>query len=96
MPQARHRHRSVRPTAVMKEVQREAERYKVKLIILPTLKAIEVLGQIPRTPTRSSTRRVSTPLSPSSTSKKSACELSPQYCTKSAAREPNRYFASCF
>jgi hypothetical protein len=32
---------------VMKEVQREAERYKVKLLILPTLKAIEVLGQNP-------------------------------------------------
>jgi hypothetical protein len=31
----------------MKEVQREAERYKVKLLILPTLKAIEVLGQNP-------------------------------------------------
>jgi hypothetical protein len=29
----------------MKEVQREAERHKVKLLVLPTLKAIEVLGQ---------------------------------------------------
>jgi hypothetical protein len=30
---------------VMKEVQREAERHKVKLLILPTIRAIEVLQQ---------------------------------------------------
>ena len=30
---------------VMKEVEREAERHKVKLLILPTIKAIEVLRQ---------------------------------------------------
>ncbi len=32
---------------VMKEVEREAERHKVKLLVLPTLKAIEVLQQDP-------------------------------------------------
>ena len=32
---------------VMPEVQREAERYKVKLLILPTIKAIEFLKQEP-------------------------------------------------
>src|SRR3989449_7513293 len=32
---------------VMPEVQREAERHKVKLLILPTIKAIEVLQQDP-------------------------------------------------
>ena len=30
---------------VMREVEREAERHKVKLLILPTIKAIEVLRQ---------------------------------------------------
>ena len=32
---------------VMKQVQREAERHKVKLLILPTIQAIEVLQQDP-------------------------------------------------
>jgi hypothetical protein len=32
---------------VMKEVQREAERHKVKLLILPTIQAIEALQQAP-------------------------------------------------
>lgn len=32
---------------VMKEVKREAERHKVKLLILPTIKAIEALQQDP-------------------------------------------------
>ena len=32
---------------VMKQVQREAERHKVKLLILPTIQAIEVLQQNP-------------------------------------------------
>jgi hypothetical protein len=32
---------------VMKEVQREAERHKVKLLILPTIQAIEALQQEP-------------------------------------------------
>ena len=32
---------------IMPEVQREAERHKVKLLILPTIKAIEVLQQDP-------------------------------------------------
>ena len=32
---------------VMQEVQREAERHKVKLLILPTIKAIEALQQDP-------------------------------------------------
>lgn len=32
---------------VMKEVEREAKRHKVKLLILPTIKAIEVLEEDP-------------------------------------------------
>jgi len=32
---------------VMKEVQREAERHRVKLLILPTIQAIEVLQRDP-------------------------------------------------
>ena len=32
---------------VMKEVEREAKRHKVKLLILPTIKAIEVLQEDP-------------------------------------------------
>ena len=32
---------------VMKEVQREAERHRVKLLILPTIQAIEALQQAP-------------------------------------------------
>jgi hypothetical protein len=32
---------------VMKEVQREAERHRVKLLILPTIQAIEVLQRAP-------------------------------------------------
>jgi hypothetical protein len=32
---------------VMKEVEREAKRHKVKLLILPTIKAIEVLREDP-------------------------------------------------
>jgi hypothetical protein len=31
----------------MKEVEREAERHKVKLLILPTIKAVEVLQENP-------------------------------------------------
>lgn len=31
----------------MKQVEREAKRHKVKLLILPTLKAIEVLEEDP-------------------------------------------------
>ena len=33
---------------VMKEVQREAERHKIKLLVLPTTEAIEVLKQNPK------------------------------------------------
>ena len=33
---------------VMQEVQREAERYKIKLLVLPTIAAIEVLKQNPK------------------------------------------------
>jgi hypothetical protein len=41
---------------VMEEVEREAKRHKVKLLILPTMQAIEILpGRTPKTPTRSST-----------------------------------------
>lgn len=32
---------------VMKEVEREAKRHKVKLLILPTIEAIEVLKEVP-------------------------------------------------
>ena len=32
---------------MMKEVQREAERHRVKLLILPTIQAIEVLQRAP-------------------------------------------------
>ena len=32
---------------VMKDVEREAKRHKVKLLILPTIKAIEVLHEDP-------------------------------------------------
>jgi len=32
---------------VMKEVEREAKRHKVKLLILPTIKAIDVLQEGP-------------------------------------------------
>jgi hypothetical protein len=40
---------------VMKGVQREAQRHKVKLLVLPTPKAIEMLGKNPEDTTRSST-----------------------------------------
>ena len=33
---------------VMEEVQREAERHKIKLLVLPTTEAIEVLKQSPK------------------------------------------------
>jgi hypothetical protein len=33
---------------VMQEVQREAERHKIKLLVLPTIEAIEVLKREPR------------------------------------------------
>jgi hypothetical protein len=33
---------------VMQEVQREAERYRIKLLVLPTTEAIEVLKQNPK------------------------------------------------
>ena len=33
---------------VMKEVERDAKRHKVKLLILPTIKAIEVLQEDPK------------------------------------------------
>ncbi len=32
----------------MKEVEREAKRHKVKLLILPTIKAIKILQQDPK------------------------------------------------
>ncbi len=40
---------------VMQEVQREAKRLKIKLLVLPTIEAIEVLKQEPKTLTQSST-----------------------------------------
>jgi hypothetical protein len=40
---------------VMKEVERAAKRQKVKLLILPTIKAIEHWRKTPQTPTRSFT-----------------------------------------
>ena len=38
---------------VMQEVQREAERRKIKLLVLPTMEAIKVLEQDPKIPTPS-------------------------------------------
>src|SRR5437899_13078048 len=40
---------------VMKEVKREAERRKIKLLILPTVEAIEELKNATATPTRTCT-----------------------------------------
>jgi hypothetical protein len=42
---------------VMKEVQREAEQHRVKLLILPTIQAIEVFSETPTTLMRFCTRR---------------------------------------
>jgi hypothetical protein len=33
---------------VMQEVRREAERHKIKLLVLPTIEAIEMLNQNPK------------------------------------------------
>jgi len=55
---------------VMKEVQREAERRKVKLLILPTLKALEVLQQDTEDTNAILHVSVSTPPSPSSPPRK--------------------------
>ncbi len=47
MRSARHRHWSIWQPVREKEVKREAKRHKVKLLILPTCEAIEVLKKDP-------------------------------------------------
>jgi len=43
---------------IMQEVRREAERHKIKLLVLPTTEAIEVLRREPRRHQRNSSRDV--------------------------------------
>jgi len=47
MQSAGDRHRSLRQIAVMQEVRDKAERKKIKLLVLPTGEAIEILNRNP-------------------------------------------------
>jgi len=47
VPPTCRRHRAYGRLPVMKEVQHEAERRKVKLLVLPTIQAMEALKQAP-------------------------------------------------